>query len=78
MKRTTLVLEDAVMEGVREVAHRRRVQLSQLVNQWLADALVAERKQRRDPPRLPAYAMGQARVNLADRDALESIMDPRA
>lgn len=75
MKRTTLVLEDGCMAGVRELARREGRQLSEVVNELLAEGL-QRRRQRRGPGlTLPSYAMGRPRVNLGDRNALEALMD---
>lgn len=75
MKRTTLVLEDSCMDGIRELAHREGRQLSEVVNEILAEGLQRRRQRRRRSLTLPAYAMGHPRVNLGDRDALETLMD---
>jgi predicted DNA-binding ribbon-helix-helix protein len=76
MKRTTLVLEDACFEAVRDLARREGRQLSQVVNELLADGLVRRRRRKRKADfRLPAFSMGRPRVNLADRNALEALMD---
>jgi len=76
MKRTTLVLEDGCMDAVRELARRQGRQISEVVNELLAEGLL----RRRESPtpaqfELPAFRMGPPRVDLADRDALESAMD---
>jgi len=75
VKRTTLVLEDAIIAGIKEVAHRRGTDMSRVVNEWLSEGLL--REQRTVPPvsPLPSFAMGRPAVNLADRDALESLME---
>lgn len=39
MKRTTLILEDGCMDGVREIAARERRQISEVVNELLAEGL---------------------------------------
>lgn len=75
MKRTTLVLEDAIFEGVKEVSHRRKTDMSKVVNAWLAAGLQREMEQPQEAAALPHYTMGRRRVNLADRDALESLME---
>jgi hypothetical protein len=76
MKRTTLVLEDACMDGVRELARRERRQISEVVNQFLTEGLQRRRNaERREPLELPSFAMGRPRVNLGDRNALEALMD---
>jgi hypothetical protein len=75
MKRTTLVLEDACMDGVREVARREGRQLSDVVNDLLAEGLQRRRARRRAAFDLPVFSMGRPRVNLGDRNALEALMD---
>ena len=63
------------MAGVRELARREGRQLSQVVNQLLAEGLQRRKSGRRKAFALPAYAMGRPRVNLGDRNALEALMD---
>jgi hypothetical protein len=75
MRRTTLVLEDACMDGVREVARREGRQLSEVVNELLAEGLQRRKARRRKSFELPAFSMGRPRVNLGDRNALEALMD---
>lgn len=75
MKRTTLVLEDALMEGIRAVAHREGRQLSEVVNTLLAEGLQRRKAGRRKRFELPSFSMGRPRVNLGDRNALEALMD---
>lgn len=74
MKRTTLVLEEATLKAIRDLARREERQMSQIVNELLAEGL---QRRRRTPAReleLPSFKMGPPRVNLADRDALEALM----
>ena len=76
MKRTTLVLEDGCMEAVRRLAHAEGRTLSDVVNELLAEGAQRRRQtQRRTGLKLPSYAMGRPRVDLADRDALEAAME---
>lgn len=75
MKRTTLVLEDACIDGVRELARREGRQLSEVVNQLIAEGLQRRRVSTRRGFSLPAFSMGKPRVNLGDRNALEALMD---
>jgi hypothetical protein len=75
MKRTTLVLEDGCMEGVRQLARREGRQLSEVVNELLAEGLQRRRARARPALVLRSFAMGRPRVNLGDRNALESLMD---
>lgn len=76
MKRTTLMLEEGCMDGLRRLALREGRTLSAVVNEILAEGL-RKRRQRAAPERLdlPTFSMGQSRIDLADRDALESAME---
>jgi hypothetical protein len=75
MKRTTLILEDACIQGIRDLARREGRQMSQLVNELLVEGLARRRKKPKNGVELPSFSMGSPRVNLADRNALESVMD---
>ena len=75
--RTTLVLEDGIMEAVRKLAAEEDRNLSEVVNELLRQGL--DRRLREEHPgdfELPVFSMGQPRVNVADRDALEAAMEP--
>lgn len=75
VKRTTLVLEDACMDAVRAIARRESRQISEVVNELLAEGIQRRRKTKRRDFVLPTFAMGKPRVNLGDRNALEALMD---
>lgn len=75
MARTTLILEDGCIAGVRDLARRQGRTMGEVVNELLAEGLRRRRTRRRDPVTLPAHPMGRPRVNLADRNALEALMD---
>ena len=75
MKRTTLVLEDACIDAVRDLARREKRQLSEIVNELLAEGLQRRRAPQKRRFELPKFAMGRPRVNLGDRNALEALMD---
>jgi len=63
------------MEGVRQLARREGRQLSEVVNELLAEGLQRRRARQRPTLELPRFAMGRPLVNLGDRNALESLMD---
>jgi hypothetical protein len=75
MARTTLIIDDAIMKRLRNLAHREGRRLSEVVNGLLAEGL----QRRKDAPKsefeLPVHAMGKPKVNLGDRNALEALMD---
>jgi hypothetical protein len=75
MKRTTLILEDACMKGVRELANKRGQTISEVVNEILAEGLQARRQKKQAKFQLPSFRMGRPRVHLGDRNALEALMD---
>jgi hypothetical protein len=75
MKRTTLVLEEGLLEGVRKEAQRRNCDLSTVVNDCLRAGLHLANAPAAPSHPLPVFGLGRPRVNLADRDALEAAMD---
>ena len=76
MKRTTLILEDGCMDGVRRLARAERRTLSEVVNELLIEGVQRRRTKRPAPAfTLPSFRMGEPRVNLGDRNALEALMD---
>lgn len=75
MKRTTMILEDACLEGIRELAHREGKNMSQVANELLAEGLRRRKAVKRVDFKLAAFSMGKPRVNLGDRNALEALMD---
>jgi hypothetical protein len=75
VKRTTLVLEEGVLEGIRQEAHVEGMDMSELVNEFLRQGLIRRREKVKPLSKLPVFSMGEPRVNLADRDALEQLME---
>ena len=63
-------------QHVRDLARRQGRQMSQVVNELLADGLLRQRARAVPAFELPGFEMGRPRVDLADRDALESVMEP--
>lgn len=63
------------MDGVREIAREEDRQLSEVVNELLAEGLARRERGEERPFELPVFSMGRPRVNLADRDALEQAME---
>lgn len=76
--RTTLVIPDELMVRARRAAGRQGRNLSAWVTEAVARRL-ADEEAGGAPPRaafaLPRRAMGEPRVDVADRDALERAMD---
>jgi hypothetical protein len=75
MKRTTLVLEEACMQKVRQLAHEQKRQISQVVNELILESLIRRKKRSRAPVSLASFKMGKPPVHLGDRNALEALMD---
>lgn len=63
------------MEGVRNEAHAEGKDISELVNEFLRQGLLNRRRMLRQAGPLPRFSMGRSPVNLADRDALEGVME---
>lgn len=75
MKRTTLILEDACMAALKDLAHREGRPLTRVVNEILVEGVRRRAKRPAAKPRLPAFSMGRPKVDLASRDALEDAME---
>jgi len=76
MIRTTLILDEACLRGVRDLARREDRTMSEVVNTLLREGLQRRRRAPRVAElRLPAFSMGRPSVNLGDRNALEALMD---
>jgi hypothetical protein len=78
--KTTLNIDDSLLQPLREEAARRGVTMSELVEAGLRRVLGDEpvpASGRRALTPLPRWRSGGARVDLADRDALHDLMDGR-
>ena len=64
------------MEAVRQIAHHENRPISEVVNELLAEGLARRAAPTPRALELPVFSMGEPRVNLADRDALEQAMEP--
>lgn len=73
--KTTLVIDDTVMQRLREEARKRGVTMSQLVEAGLRLVLDEPATHPEVPPPLPRWHSGGARVDVADRDALYALLD---
>ncbi len=74
--KTTLVIDDSVMDRLRREAARRGCTLSELVEAALRLLLDRRPSARRLPP-LPRFDGGGALVDIADRGALYQTMKGR-
>ena len=75
VKRTTLILEDGCLEGVKNLARKESRTMSEVVNEILAEGIQKRQAGATIEFDLPIFEMGEARVNLGDRDALEAVME---
>ncbi len=72
--KTTLNIEDAVMDALRKESARTGRTMSELVETALRQLLTRRAKPAALPP-LPSFDSGGALVDIADRDALYRAMD---
>ena len=75
--KTTLVIDDGVMSRLRQAAAQQNRTISALVEAALRAFLSPPRRTKPRLPKLPKHAMGRARVDIANRQALYDFMDER-
>lgn len=73
--KTTLVIDDTVMQRLREEATRRGVTMSQLVEAGLRRILEDPAAEPGSLAPLPRWDSGGARVDVADREVLYGVLD---
>ena len=76
--KTTLDIDDSVMQRLREEAARRGATMSALVEAGLRRVLAAPEvgaEQREPLPPMPTWRSGGFRVDIANRDALYRLME---
>ena len=74
--KTTLIIDDSVMERLKAAAARQRRTMSELVEVALRRFL-DEREPPAQLPELPSFDGGGTVVDVADRDALYHVMEGR-
>ncbi|HEY1342785.1 MAG TPA: hypothetical protein VGF59_35020 [Bryobacteraceae bacterium] len=75
MKRTTLILADRRLADLKRLAAERGQTLSAVVDEFLAEGIRRAAAPRHKKARIPVYNMGEARVNIADRNELWDFME---
>ena len=75
--KTTLIIEDSVMDRVRREAGKSGKTISEFVETALRTFLRGSRETRNELPALPSFDGGGATVDIADRDALYGAMEGR-
>jgi hypothetical protein len=76
MARTTLILDDSLVERLKDLARAQRRTMTDLINEFIAEGLASRTTASPSPKlELPVFDMGRPRVNPADREALEAMME---
>ncbi|HEY7336611.1 MAG TPA: hypothetical protein VH639_17090 [Bryobacteraceae bacterium] len=75
MVRTTLILHDRRLAEIKRLAAERGQTVSAVVDEFLAEGIRRSQAPKRRTPTLPVFDMGEARVNIADRDQLWEAME---
>ena len=73
--RTTLILHDRRLSEIKRLAADRGQTISAVVDEFLAEGLRRAQSPKRRTVTLPSFDMGEARVNIADRDQLLGFME---
>jgi len=71
--KTTLNISDSVMKELKREAARQGCTMSELVERALRSLLQKQPTAQKLPP-LPEFDLGEAKVDVADRDALYDVM----
>ena len=76
--RTTIDIESPILREVKALSKVRALSLGQIVSQLLAEALAVQKAKKKSIPAFQwiSHSMG-ANVDLADKEALYSILDQR-
>ena len=75
--KTTLVIADRVMRGLKSAAAKRGVTLLSLVEHYLREGLAEDVRRGQapaEPWNPPTFHMGEPLVDISDRDALDRAM----
>jgi hypothetical protein len=76
--KTTLIIDDSIMQRLRQEATKRKTTISELVEASLRLYLENEKlKKGKSIPPLPVFSLGGASVDIADREALYQAMEGR-
>jgi len=75
--KTTLNIDDTVMQRLREEAARQGRPMGELVEAGLRRILAGGSQSSGDPPELPVMESGGMRVDVADRNRLYELMEGR-
>lgn len=73
--KTTLMIPDELYRTIKQRAAADQRTVSDMVTELLHAGLRAAKQRAVALPPLPSWDMGEARVNIADRDALWDAMD---
>jgi hypothetical protein len=75
--KTTLVIDDTVLQRLREAAAQQGKTISEMVEAALRLLLQEQASGPAELPPLPVHDLGRAFVDIADRDALYQAMEGR-
>ena len=78
MRKTTINIEDAIMERLKGEAVRRKTTMTALIEAGIRHVLAEGEKPvpgSGELPPLPSYDMGEPLVDVADREALYEVLD---
>lgn len=75
--KTTLNIDDSVMNKLKQEAARQKRTMSELVETALRQLFRTQKTQKGELPPLPSFRGGEPLVDIADRDALYQAMEGR-
>lgn len=75
--KTTLIINDSLMNQIKSLAAIQGTTLSRKVESLLRMALSKEKIKPKKLPKIPSFSMGEALVDINDRDALYEAMEKK-
>jgi len=73
--RTTLDIDQTVLDELKRRSRRERKTAGQLASELLAQALESHEQKPRQPLRWIARDLGQPKIDLEDKDALDALLN---
>lgn len=75
LMKTTLVISDILMTKIKALAAKQDMTLSRKIESLLRKGMGLEEEKPKKIPKIPTFSMGEALIDINDRDALFDLID---